>query len=642
MGRRRFGADVIQEDMHKLDWLRWSLGLVFLIVALGASCLLMMKEMGVIGVSLPGCGEQSACGDLSRGFFGSVPGIGWPTSYVGFTFFLAMMVAWTSCWPRVPGSFVVLTRLGLTMSVVFMVVILIEWKLCPYCITAHLANIAFWIIVEFSKDSKENRVMEGSSMNTIKTFVLSWIVATIGLAIAQSQIDHLDGINRAAAEQINIDEIVKATLAGGVDPTKISDSGKRDGVFKQPEKAMQDPSDFGGRYLLGPENAPVQIVMVGDYQCPDCKRYEKLVSEIMKQRDDVSVSIRHFPFNTDCNPYVSRTMHGNACWASKFAETAGILGGSDAFWKAHEMLFEVDGKFTVDEFPILVNRLGFDPNTFQQVMVGPVVDAVVQEDIEIGGNLGVYFTPMIFVNGVQLKWWQNQIDIADTIDKLATAIKEGRDDGKLKAPLSVEEKYIDDWRTGISRRVPPDRLGVSKGVASAPHSVIVFSDYTDPQTKQVHEQVMEVMARYPGEFRYDIMASPKNPDCNSRVLPRFREMFPSGCIAAKAVKAAGKLGGKEAYWAMIEFFMDAGQKVTLPEIIAASTKIGLDRDEFIEMIESPEVQTIMETDMLRSKGWGMRSFPGVVVDGKLIPRWKLEDKKIVEQVMEIVVNEPDQ
>ena len=76
------------------DTLRWILGLVFLIVAAVASGLLMMKEMGVMGVVLPGCGEQSACGDLSRGFFGSVPGIGWPTSYMGFTYFIAMIAAW--------------------------------------------------------------------------------------------------------------------------------------------------------------------------------------------------------------------------------------------------------------------------------------------------------------------------------------------------------------------------------------------------------------------------------------------------------------------------------------------------------------------------------------------------------------------
>lgn len=628
--------DMMQEHSNKADGIRWFLGLVFLIVAAGASCLLLMKEMGVAGVSLPGCGEQSACGDLSRGFFGSVPGVGWPTSYVGFTFFAAMMVAWTACWPKVPRSIVLLVRLGVLMSVVFMVVILVEWKLCPYCITAHLANIAFWITVEYSKSADTNETMEGSSMNSITTFICSFVLLTMGLYVGQTQVDEIDGIRRAASEQANIDEIVKATLGGTVDPTA---DGKKvdDGVFEAPKTAVKDPTEFGGRYLLGPENAPVQIVMVGDYQCPDCNRYEKIVAKILESRDDVSLSVRHFPFNSDCNPYVSRTMHGNACWAAKFAETAGILGGEEAFWNAHRLLFEVKGSFTRDEFPELVQQLGFDRQTFEQVMVGPVVDAVVQEDIEIGGQLGVYFTPMIFINGVQLKWWQNPVDLSSTVDQLAKAIADGRNDGSLKAPPSTEQKYIDDWRTGPTRSTP-DRPGLSMGMASAPHRIIVFSDYTDTQLKPVDERIRKLMKKYPGQIKYDIMASPKNPDCNSKVLDRFRDLFPSGCIAAKAVKASAKLGDKEGYWGMIEYLMNAGQQVTQPEIVAAAVSLGMDRDQFIETMNSQEIDAQVQTDVLRSRGWGMRTFPAIVVDGKLIPRWKLEDKPIIEQVVEIAVN----
>ena len=426
-------------------------------------------------------------------------------------------------------------------------------------------------------------------------------------------------------------------LGGGANPMKDVEKPKDDGVFTTTKTAVKDPSDFGGRYLYGPENAPVQIVMVGDYQCPDCNRYEKIVAEILESRDDVSLSIRHFPFNSDCNPYVSRTLHGNACWASKFAETAGILGGNDSFWEAHSLLFEVKGKFTQQEFPVLVEQLGFDPKTFEQVMVGQVVDAILQEDIEIGGNLGVYFTPMIFINGVQLKWWQNPVDLSSTVDQLARAIADGRNDGSLKAPLNTEQKFIDDWKTGPARNTPA-QPGISKVIASAPHSIIVFSDYTDPELMVVDAKIRKLMEKYPGQLTYNVLASPKNPDCNSRIRDSFRELFPSGCIAAKAVKSAGKLGGKEAYWAMIDYLMNAGQKVTQPEIISAGVKIGLDRDAFLEAMDSQEIEAQVQTDVLRTKGWGMRTFPAIVIDGKLVPRWKLDDKPIIEQCVEIAVN----
>ena len=629
--------DMIQEETNKGCGLRWFLGLVFLIVAAGASGLLLMKEMGVIGVSLPGCGEQSACGDLSRGFFGSVPGIGWPTSYVGFTFFIAMMVSWPASWPRVPSVMVLITRLGVLMSVLFLIVILVEWKLCPYCITAHLANIAFWITVEYSKGSSKSATMEGSSMIATTTFICSFVLATGGLYAGQIQVDNIDNIQRAASEQANIDEIVKATLGGVSNPTMEVEEVDEGGVFEAPKTAVKDPGDFGGRYLLGPENAPVQIVMVGDYQCPDCRKYEKIVEKILENRDDVSVSIRHFPFNAECNPHVSKTLHGNACWAAKFAETAGILGGNESFWEAHRLLFEVKGKFTRDDFPKLVRQLGFnDPDVFQKVMVGPVVDEILVEDIEIGGKLGVFFTPMIFVNGVELKWWQNPVDLSSTVDRLAKAIADGRNDGALQAPMNTEQKFIDDWKTGQARKTP-DNSGISKGIASAPHKILVFSDYTDPELKSVDARIRKLMDKYPGQISYNILASPKNPDCNARVLKRFRELFPSGCIAAKAVKSAARLGGKEAYWAMIEYLMNAGQQVTQPEIIAAGVDLGLDRDTFIELIDSQEMDAQVQTDVLRGKGWGMRSFPAIVIDGKLLPRWKLDDKPIIEQCVEIAI-----
>ena len=84
---------------------------------------------------------------------------------------------------------------------------------------------------------------------------------------------------------------------------------------------------------------------------------------------------------------------------------------------------------------------------------------------------------------------------------------------------------------------------------------------------------------------------------------------------------------------MIEYLMNVGQQVTQPEIVSAAVSLGMDRDQFIETMNSQEIDA--QTDVLRSRGWGMRTFLAIVVDGKLIPRWKLEDKPIIEQVVEI-------
>ena len=624
------------------DTLRWILGLVFLIVAAVASGLLMMKEMGVMGVVLPGCGEQSACGDLSRGFFGSVPGIGWPTSYMGFTYFIAMIAAWSACWPGVSRLMLWIGRLGMLFSLLFIIVILVEWKLCPYCITAHVANLAFWITLECAGQSSRSKRTEGSPMPAFITFIFSWIIVTGLLVSGQAQAAHMNSV----ASEANMDAILKATLSGGANPLEqaVNDAGEGsnaeaeegDGItFRGKRSVVENPNDFTGRYRLGPADAPIQIVMVGDYQCPDCKSYETRIAKILKNRDDVSLTVRHFPFNQDCNPHVNRTLHGNACWAARFAETAGILGGEEAFWKAHEMLFEVRGRFTQKEFPDMVRELGLDPAMFQQIMTGPAVEALLQEDIAIGGQLGVYFTPMIFINGVQLKWWQVPISLDVAVDKLAKDIAAGRNDGSIKAPPTKVVKYVEDWRDAPVKRIP-DSLGVAKGVSSAPHSIILYADYTDPRTKALHERIEALRKKYPG-IRYDIHAIPKNPDCNENIRAEFKDRFPSSCIAAQAVIAAAKLGGQEAYWGMIEFLLASGQQVTMPEILAEGDRLGLDRDAFINMMASDEVMQLIRTNVVRSKSWRLRSFPSIFVDGKQIPRWELDDEPIVERVVKIAV-----
>ena len=72
---------------------------------------------------------------------------------------------------------------------------------------------------------------------------------------------------------------------------------------------------LASRWTDGKADAPVRVVMISDYQCPDCRTYELDIQSVLSKRDDVSLSVKHFPMCADCNPNVSRTMHANACWA---------------------------------------------------------------------------------------------------------------------------------------------------------------------------------------------------------------------------------------------------------------------------------------------------------------------------------------
>ena len=361
-----------------------------------------------------GVENRAPVGALSRGPFGTVPGLGWPVSYLGFAYFIAMLMAWAASWPGVSTLITWIGRLGALMSLGWFIVMLVEWKLCPYCITAHLANFGFWITLEFSTRR------EPSTMPAFLNLACSWIVVTVLLVVGQNQIDHQTEMANSLVAKQNMQDIIASSLetnAAAQDVVEEPEIDTENIAFMGERGVVNDPSDFTGRYLYGPENAPVRIVMLSDYQCPDCLRYEKQMAKILKERNDVSMSVRHFPFNADCNPHINRTQHFNACWAARFVETAGILGGNESFWEAHELMFEREGRFTPEDFPILVNALGFDPQSFQKIMLGPAVNALIADDVELGGKLGVFYTPMIFVNGVELKWYSIPTNLSNTINR---------------------------------------------------------------------------------------------------------------------------------------------------------------------------------------------------------------------------------
>ena len=159
---------------------------------------------------------------------------------------------------------------------------------------------------------------------------------------------------------------------------------------------------------LGPEAAPIRLVIFSDYQCEDCGYIEDDIFAFFVQRDDMSISVKQYPMCTDCNANVGVNLHPNACWAARAAETAGILYGNDAFWQIHEWLFQHEGFFTFEDMQSYVLEHEYDFDDWSRVMGSEETLRLVQQDIDEGFDLGIQRTPMIFINGVELKGWRVQ------------------------------------------------------------------------------------------------------------------------------------------------------------------------------------------------------------------------------------------
>ena len=596
-----------------LNPILWPLGMILLVVAIVASGALVLKQLGIVTTGLPGCGAESDCGKLADSVWGSLPGINWPVSYIGFSYFLGMLIAWaTTARGGIPDSLRWIARLGALASFGFIVVMISLQSFCTYCFVAHLANFGFWIVLEMTPRPKEN-----PSFNAFMTLAFSFLAVSAVIAIMQIQ-QRDSEFERGAQLQEELAEAIASQSA----PPVATEPESAAGPVADPEAEPASPV-FTGRYLLGDPDAPVKLVMFSDYQCPDCYKYEKEVMEVFAQRDDVSLSVKHFPFNSDCNPMMKTRKHGNACWAARAAETVGILGGNDAFWKMHGWLFERRGTFTNQEITDYVRSLGIDPIEFTRIINGEEVNDLVLADVDEAVGYGVLFTPMIFINGVEVKWYHIPQKLSSTIARVGDAIASGQASAEGQRPPTADEKLLLDWKDNSMRNIGDSPHDLFRGSEDADIEVVVWGEYTSKDfMKKMWGELIPRLEQYPNHsISYRVF--PMSPDCNRKVNEKITN-FPHACLTARAIKAAVLTGTPEQAWAFHEWLIDYGPDVDEMSLMTGAATAGLGMVAFQESLNSPEVERAVLEDVSKGIQMRFRGPPAIFVNGRYVPRWSPE------------------
>ncbi|MEW6252437.1 MAG: thioredoxin domain-containing protein, partial [Planctomycetota bacterium] len=405
---------------------------------------------------------------------------------------------------------------------------------------------------------------------------------------------------------------------------------------------------FTGRYRVGPEDAPIRIVMFTDHQCPDCKTIEGQVSELIRTRADVSVSIRYFPFNSDCNRHApNNTRHPNACWAARAAEAAGMLWGAEGFWKMHSWLFAHDGRFETEaELLAGIRSLGYDPANFVATMTGPETLARVQADCEEAIDLGLFFTPMIFINGVEFRGWNVPNALARTVAEVA-ATNPPRRLPVHDVPARAREKFLADWRDwngGQPITLPAEPHAWTLGPADARVRIVLWGDYQEPQTAR-HDQLIRRFMTGRNDVQYTYRHYPFNNECNRRVQSK---RFPLACLAARAAEAAGQLGGNDGFWKMHAWLMDNQASVGAESLRAAAPQLGLDSAQLFGALTGAagarhiydDIEAGAQLPQLRHGAPpGVFGIPTVFVNGKYVPRLLLQGEPVLEEILMVAAAE---
>ena len=191
----------------------------------------------------------------------------------------------------------------------------------------------------------------------------------------------------------------QGTIAVGKDVTNISAQGetlllltrkgKKEVEYLLIDVVQQIKTDGSPR--LGRADAPVEIVVFDDFQCPYCAKLAPHLKEAVKQAGgQASLVFKHFPLQ----------MHKLAKTAAEASIAAQQQG---KFWEYHDLVFENYNRLTDEKLVDFAKQLKLDMAKFELDRKSPlVVNRVVLEQQE-GVKAGVRGTPAVYINGRQFQ-----------------------------------------------------------------------------------------------------------------------------------------------------------------------------------------------------------------------------------------------
>lgn len=151
---------------------------------------------------------------------------------------------------------------------------------------------------------------------------------------------------------------------------------------------------------VGPADAPVQVVVFGDYNCSHCRDFDPEALQLAQDfPGEVRVVFKFFPLDATCNRYVQRS--SSSCLAAAAAYAA---HQQDRFLSYHLLLFEHFQNHAGPRLIANAEEAGVsDPEAFTAAIGSDAALRHVTRDIDEAVRAGVQATPTVFVNGRRLE-----------------------------------------------------------------------------------------------------------------------------------------------------------------------------------------------------------------------------------------------
>jgi protein-disulfide isomerase len=158
-------------------------------------------------------------------------------------------------------------------------------------------------------------------------------------------------------------------------------------------KTDQQPSFGAGA------NAPVTLVVFGDFECPYCQKEEQELRKNIPATfgDKVRVYFADFPL-TQIHPWAMKGSIAGRCM---------YRTGNDAFWNYHDWIYQNQKDITLENFDAKLQEFaktkGMDAMLLGRCMDDKSTAAEVDKAVALGHELAVSATPTLFLNGRKIE-----------------------------------------------------------------------------------------------------------------------------------------------------------------------------------------------------------------------------------------------
>lgn len=254
-------------------------------------------------------------------------------------------------------------------------------------------------------------VLAGISLHLIKkicilcfiTYFLDLIIALLAsdssiksmlISFKTTFFDFIDGVKKYTKTFIVLVIAAAAFLSySGITLNFVPNVKTTKSLMKY-RKIKYNPYRVSGN-VLGNPDGNVVIELYSDYVCPLCYINNIMLHQAVKEYKNIKVIHHNYPFDKECNPYLTFNVHPKACFMSRVAVAAKNQGN---YWEMSSLLYENQPQ-NFDDAVKLADKLNFDKKKFLDDIDSKATIETIAKEIKEGQNLDIDATPTMIING---------------------------------------------------------------------------------------------------------------------------------------------------------------------------------------------------------------------------------------------------